>query len=118
MTENKDSARSAERVGKAARAVGAKNRQSLTVLVPPPRPLPQKSQSPIVFLPDTLSEPLREKSQTSDFFRKVHTSGLSTDTPPAGFMRFAGRLSAKDAAEMRTALDAADFSRVDERNWR
>jgi hypothetical protein len=33
-------------------------------------------------------------------------------------MGFAGRLSAKNAAKMRTALDAAGFSRVDERDWR
>lgn len=35
-----------------------------------------------------------------------------------GFMRFAGRLSAKDAAKMRAAVESADFSRVDERDWR
>lgn len=46
--------------------------------------------------------------------------GVSADRerPAPGFMRFAGRLSAQDAAEMRTALRAADFSRVDERDWR
>ena len=35
-----------------------------------------------------------------------------------GFMRFAGRLSAKEAAKMRAAVESADFSRVDERDWR
>ena len=46
--------------------------------------------------------------------------GVSADRerPAPGFMRFAGRLSAQDAAEMRAALRAADFSRVDERDWR
>ena len=40
------------------------------------------------------------------------------ERPAPGFMRFAGGLSAKDAAEMRAALDSADFSCVDERDWR
>ncbi len=46
--------------------------------------------------------------------------GVSADRerPAPGFMRFAGRLSAQDAAEMRATLRAANFSRVDERDWR
>lgn len=40
------------------------------------------------------------------------------ERPATGFMRFAEVFSAKDAAEMRTALDAAEFSHVDERDWR
>lgn len=37
---------------------------------------------------------------------------LTARSAPA-FMRFAGGLSAKDAAEMRATLDAAAFSRVE-----
>lgn len=40
------------------------------------------------------------------------------ERPLPGFMRFAGRLSPKDAAEMRAAVDKADFSRVDPGDWR
>ena len=38
--------------------------------------------------------------------------------PAPGFMRFAGRLSEKEAAEIRAAVEEADFSRVDMRDWR
>ena len=35
------------------------------------------------------------------------------ERPAPGVMRFAGGLTAKDAAEMRAALDDATFSRMD-----
>ena len=43
------------------------------------------------------------------------TLGVSAEQerPAPGFMRFAGGLTAKDATEMRAALDASAFSRMD-----
>ena len=45
--------------------------------------------------------------------------GLSgeRERPTPGFMRFAGRLSAGDAAEMRRFVENADFSKVNPGDW-
>ncbi len=40
------------------------------------------------------------------------------ERPAPGFMRFAGRLSSPDAAEMRAFVDGADFSKVDPGDWK
>lgn len=37
---------------------------------------------------------------------------------PPSFMRFAGRLPHRDAEAMRTVVDQATFSQVDEEDWR
>ena len=46
--------------------------------------------------------------------------GLSgvREKPAPGFMRFAGRLSAKDATEMRRFVEDADFSKVNPEDWK
>ena len=46
--------------------------------------------------------------------------GLSgaREKPAPGFMRFAGRLSAKDATEMRRFVENADFSKVNPEDWK
>ena len=46
--------------------------------------------------------------------------GLSgtRERPAPGFMRFAGRLSAKDATEMRRFVEDADFSKVNPKDWK
>jgi len=35
-----------------------------------------------------------------------------------GFMRFAGGLTSEDAAELRSFVDAASFSKIDEADWK
>ena len=35
-----------------------------------------------------------------------------------GFMKFAGRLSSKEAEGMRASVNEADFSKVDEADWK
>lgn len=35
-----------------------------------------------------------------------------------GFMRFAGGFTSEDAAELRSFVDAASFSKVDESDWK
>ena len=46
--------------------------------------------------------------------------GLSGERnrPEPGFLRFAGRLSAEDAEEMRQFVDDADFSKVNLEDWK
>ena len=41
----------------------------------------------------------------------------SNPTPPS-FIRFAGGLSRKDAANLRTFVDGASFSKVDKADWK
>lgn len=40
------------------------------------------------------------------------------EKPAPGFMRFAGRLSASDASEMRRFVENADFSKVNPEDWK
>ena len=42
----------------------------------------------------------------------------SHERRPPGFMRFAGVFTSKDAAELRSFVDAASFSKVDESDWK
>jgi plasmid stability protein len=46
--------------------------------------------------------------------------GLSgeREKPSPGFMRFAGRLSGKDVADMKRFVENADFSKVDPGDWK
>lgn len=38
--------------------------------------------------------------------------------PAPGFMRFAGRLSSRDAADMKRFVEDADFSKIDPEDWK
>ena len=38
--------------------------------------------------------------------------------PDPGFMRFAGRLSSKEATEMKRFVEEADFSKVNPEDWK
>ena len=42
----------------------------------------------------------------------------SRERRPPGFMRFAGGFTSEDAAELRSFVDAASFSKVDESDWK
>ena len=76
---------------------------------------------------DDLSDALRRRAaemgeslnQTAKglLARALGLSGRQ-ERPAPGFMRFAGRLSSRDAAELRTFVDGADFSKVDPEDWK
>ena len=42
----------------------------------------------------------------------------SRERRPPGFMRFAGGFTSEDAAELRSFVEAASFSKVDESDWK
>lgn len=76
---------------------------------------------------ETLTEALRRHAAASGASLNQTAKSLlamalgvsaNKERPTPGFMRFAGRLSEKEAAELRAAVEEADFSRVDMRDWR
>ena len=77
-------------------------------------------------MPDALAEALRSRAaetgaslnQTAkDLLARALGLDSSADRPAPGFMRFAGRLDPAEAARLRAAVDAADFSRVNPADW-
>lgn len=77
-------------------------------------------------MPDALAEALRTRAaetgaslnQTAkDLLARALGIDSAAARPAPGFMRFAGRLDPSEAARLRAAVAAADFSRVNPADW-